>query len=338
MSVNITIFAIIFITSINCTFSVKHNSAKQYLHSLLTAIILSFALVSCGNRYANNDSLVDSLADSSDILAEDEIMADSLKSDKKNNEPQWGSLSFSTSQDALDYMNNSSNASKYSAGIFPIMAKENLPYLTKLLNSPYRRFLIVDKQSMKVVLFDKYGREELRYGIACARNYGTKHKKADSRTPEGFFSVEGIYDSTDWLFTDDNGHTSKVRGQFGPRFIRLKIPNTSQIGIHGTGAPWSIGNRVSHGCIRVTNENILNLVKKVDVGMPVIVSPSALDSKVNQNEGYNISYVSIDPAGTPRILRGHLPSSRPVTAKSDSVEITQDTPDETSISVVTDSI
>ena len=68
--------------------------------------------------------------------------------------------------------------------------------------------------------------------MACAKNYGTKHKKADSRTPEGFFEVEGIYNSTDWLYTDDDGVTSKKKGQFGPRFIRLKIPVTSQIGIH----------------------------------------------------------------------------------------------------------
>ena len=42
-------------------------------------------------------------------------------------------------------------------------------------------------------------------------NFGTKHEKGDSRTPEGLFSVEGIYDSTDWLFTDDDGVTSKKK-------------------------------------------------------------------------------------------------------------------------------
>lgn len=212
----------------------------------------------------------------------------------------WGTHTFATAQDAIKYMESSPDAGKYASGIFHRMADENLPYLTKLLNNPYDYFIVVDKQIMRVILFDKYGREVLGYGMACARNYGTKHKKADSRTPEGFFSAEGIYDSTDWLFTNDNGYTSPARGQFGPRFIRVKNPVTTQIGIHGTASPGSIGHRVSHGCIRVKNENILELVKYVTPGMPIIINPSTRDSQVNKNEGYHVSYITTDLTGQRR--------------------------------------
>lgn len=212
---------------------------------------------------------------------------------------------FATSQEALDYMQNSPYREKYEAGILPRMARENLPYTNKLLNSTYSRFLVVDKGKMKVQVYDCYGRKEIEYGIACAKNFGTKHEKGDSRTPEGFFSVEGIYDSTDWLFTDDNGVTSPKKGQFGPRFIRLRIPTTSQIGIHGTCAPWSIGSRASHGCIRVTNENILKLVEIVEVGMPVIVNPGSRDMRVNLEEGYDVPYITTDdrPIKIPKVIR-----------------------------------
>ena len=88
-----------------------------------------------------------------------------------------------------------------------------MEYAEKLVNNTHDGFIIVDKSRMKVVLFDKYGREKLSYGMACAKNYGTKHKKADSRTPEGYFTASGIYDSTEWLFTDDNGKTSPKNGQ-----------------------------------------------------------------------------------------------------------------------------
>ena len=194
-------------------------------------------------------------------------------------------LKFTSASDLKDYLAKSSKSAEYSQGIIPLIADKSLEYAQKLVNNTHDGFIIVDKSRMKVILFDKYGREKLSYGMACARNYGTKHKKADSRTPEGFFSAEGIYDSTDWLYTNDNGVTSKVKGQFGPRFIRLKCPNTSQIGIHGTGAPWSIGSRASHGCIRLTNENILELVKHVTVGMPIIVVPGRRDMEVNKSEG-----------------------------------------------------
>lgn len=42
-------------------------------------------------------------------------------------------------------------------------------------------------------------------------------------------------------------------------------------GIHGTDAPTSIGRSVSHGCIRVRNEDIETLFRIVPVGTPVYV-------------------------------------------------------------------
>lgn len=206
-------------------------------------------------------------------------------------------LQFASVQEALDYMYASPDADKYAEGILPQMAEDELSYAAKLLNSDYDKFLIIDKQLMRVGLFDRYGREILSYGIACARNYGTKHKRADSRTPEGFFSVEGIYNSTDWLFTNDQGYTSPAKGQFGPRFIRIKNPVSASIGLHGTASPGSIGRRASHGCIRVKNENILELVGFVTPGMPVIISPGKRDQQVNEREGYHVPMITMDPFG-----------------------------------------
>lgn len=204
-------------------------------------------------------------------------------------------LSFSSADEAVEYMRDSPEAARYMKGILPQMAKDAPEYCRRLLQNTHDGFIIVDKGRMKVIFYDRYGVEQHSYGMCCAKNFGTKHKKADSRTPEGFFSVEGTYDSTDWLFTDDNGVQSPKKGQFGPRFIRLATPVSSQIGIHGTCAPWSIGGRSSHGCIRIKNENILELVKLVEPGMPVIVSPGKKDMEVNAREGYNVLAVSTVP-------------------------------------------
>lgn len=211
--------------------------------------------------------------------------------------PEPPKITFSSSEEALEFMRNSPDRDRYERGILPAMARDVLPYAEKLLNNRHPRFIIVDKERMKVILYDRFGVQLESYGMACAKRYGTKHKKADSRTPEGFFEVEGIYDSTEWLFTDDNGVQSKKKGQFGPRFIRLRTPVSSQIGIHGTCAPWSIGGRSSHGCIRITNENILALVKLVEAGMPVIVSPGHKDIAVNESEGYDVPAVATVPGG-----------------------------------------
>lgn len=265
--------------------------------TLLLTTLLIVSLTACGpsDKTGTADSIVDTTTYDT-AMPVDTIPADTIP-------PAPGR--FATTQEALDYMQNSPYREKYEAGILPRMARENLPYTNKLLNSTYSRFLVVDKGKMKVQVYDCYGRKEIEYGIACAKNFGTKHEKGDSRTPEGFFSVEGIYDSTDWLFTDDNGVTSPKKGQFGPRFIRLRIPTTSQIGIHGTCAPWSIGSRASHGCIRVTNENILKLVEIVEVGMPVIVNPGSRDMRVNLEEGYDVPYITTDdrPIKIPKVIR-----------------------------------
>lgn len=220
------------------------------------------------------------------------------KEDSVPKGPQYTNHVFPTAEDAVAFMEKSPNWSEYQQGILPQMAHEELGYATKLLNSPYKRFIVVDKSKMKVILFDKYGRVEKEYGMAGPRNYGTKHKKADSRTPEGYFSAEGIYNSTDWEFTDDNGvkHPGKC---FGPRFVRVKNPVTTQVGIHGTSSPGSIGRRTSHGCIRLRDENIMDLVKYVQIGMPIIILPSERDQAVNEQEGHPTGYFNTGVAPLP---------------------------------------
>ncbi len=41
--------------------------------------------------------------------------------------------------------------------------------------------------------------------------------------------------------------------------------------IHGTNQPWTIGRAVSSGCIRLRNEDVIDLYKRVKVGAKVIV-------------------------------------------------------------------
>lgn len=41
--------------------------------------------------------------------------------------------------------------------------------------------------------------------------------------------------------------------------------------IHGTSEPWTIGTEASSGCIRLLNEDIIDLYSKVPSGAAVIV-------------------------------------------------------------------
>ena len=41
--------------------------------------------------------------------------------------------------------------------------------------------------------------------------------------------------------------------------------------IHGTNEPWSIGTNVSSGCIRMVNDDVIDLYSRVKIGAKVIV-------------------------------------------------------------------
>jgi lipoprotein-anchoring transpeptidase ErfK/SrfK len=43
--------------------------------------------------------------------------------------------------------------------------------------------------------------------------------------------------------------------------------------IHGTNQPEYIGQAISSGCIRLTNENVIDLYSRVKIGTPVVVLP-----------------------------------------------------------------
>jgi lipoprotein-anchoring transpeptidase ErfK/SrfK len=46
-------------------------------------------------------------------------------------------------------------------------------------------------------------------------------------------------------------------------------PGGGVVGVHGTDAPWLIGQAVSHGCVRLRNSDVVALRKVVRVGTPV---------------------------------------------------------------------
>jgi lipoprotein-anchoring transpeptidase ErfK/SrfK len=48
--------------------------------------------------------------------------------------------------------------------------------------------------------------------------------------------------------------------------------NGGEYAIHGTNAPGTIGGFVSHGCIRMYNEDIMDLYSRVGVGTRVVVT------------------------------------------------------------------
>jgi lipoprotein-anchoring transpeptidase ErfK/SrfK len=60
-------------------------------------------------------------------------------------------------------------------------------------------------------------------------------------------------------------------GPDNPLGARAMYLGSSIYRIHGTAEPWTIGQAVSSGCIRMTNEDVTHLYEQVGVGTKVVV-------------------------------------------------------------------
>jgi len=70
------------------------------------------------------------------------------------------------------------------------------------------------------------------------------------------------------------GHYLPARMDGGPENplgARAMYLGSTLYRIHGTNAPWTIGSAVSSGCIRMRNEDVVDLYDRVNIGTRVIV-------------------------------------------------------------------
>jgi peptidoglycan hydrolase-like protein with peptidoglycan-binding domain len=84
-------------------------------------------------------------------------------------------------------------------------------------------------------------------------------------TPEGKFRIKSKVVNPRW---SGGGHAKPVNGgdknnPLGYRWIGLTIGDKNKYGIHGNNNPYSIGQNVSRGCIRMLNSDVEELYRKV---------------------------------------------------------------------------
>ena len=129
--------------------------------------------------------------------------------------------------------------------------------------------LIVDTQSTYLYLVLGQGKA-LRYGIGVGR---------EGFTWSGAERVTKMAEWPDWNPPEE----MIVRQPYLPRFMaggetnplgaRALYLGKTIYRIHGTNQPSTIGTFVSSGCIRLTNEDVMDLYTRVKVGTRVVVLP-----------------------------------------------------------------
>jgi hypothetical protein len=94
-------------------------------------------------------------------------------------------------------------------------------------------------------------------------------------TPTGIYEVvEKRYMPT-WVNPDPTGWGASMPasippGPSNPLGVRALNWSAEAIRFHGTSATYSLGYNASHGCVRLSNEEVVGLYDLVDVGTPIV--------------------------------------------------------------------
>jgi lipoprotein-anchoring transpeptidase ErfK/SrfK len=117
--------------------------------------------------------------------------------------------------------------------------------------------LVVDLDRQRAVLY-----RSRRLVFEAPVGVGTR----EAPTPRGQFYIRDKLDGFGNSFYGPIAFGTSARSA-----VLTDWPNGGYIGIHGTNEPQLIPGRVSHGCVRMRNEDILRLARLMPVGTPLTI-------------------------------------------------------------------
>lgn len=144
-------------------------------------------------------------------------------------------------------------------------------------------FIVMSKKDYYLYVYEAQGVDTVmvaRFDACFSLKKGQKEASGDMRTPhctiDDPFTITEIKDASTWEhdFGDGRGPIKS----YGDYFLRLKTGH-SGIGIHGsTNNVESVPGRASEGCIRLHDEDIVDLAENYAfVGMKVIIKAEDVD-------------------------------------------------------------
>ncbi|MBL8694006.1 MAG: L,D-transpeptidase [Planctomycetes bacterium] len=137
---------------------------------------------------------------------------------------------------------------------------------------PGGRKLRVPVDSLEVIVHKNSKALELRLGEYLLECWRIGIGKPVSPTPTGSFEIQEIVkldvaerSATRWVRPEDGRELffGDPEYPFGTRFLRFSEPY-QHYGIHGTDTDAAIGAEISHGCVRMRNEDVAELASYLD--------------------------------------------------------------------------
>ena len=138
---------------------------------------------------------------------------------------------------------------------------------TAELRSKYRYLITISRPQFRLRLF---------VGLKLAKTYRISVGRAGYDTPAGLYRIRNKAANPAW-YVPDKPWAGRLAGRIVPPGPKNPIKARwmgiyNEAGIHGTDAVKSIGRRASHGCIRMTIPDVVDLYDRVPVGTPVYIA------------------------------------------------------------------
>jgi lipoprotein-anchoring transpeptidase ErfK/SrfK len=170
----------------------------------------------------------------------------------------------------------------------------NAPYAAATIPESYRRHIVSyhRKEAAGTIVVDtdarylylvQAGGKAIRYGVTVGE---------DAQVWSGVAKIGNMTEWPQWVPTQGEHERLGPLPKFvaggphnpmGARALYLfEGGKDTLFRVHGTNQPEYIGQAISSGCIRMTNEDVIDLYNRVKVGTPVVVlAPGHGDTPVN---------------------------------------------------------
>ena len=154
----------------------------------------------------------------------------------------------------------------------------------ELRKNQANRFIVMSMKDYYLYVYEGQGADTVllaRYDCAFSQKKGNKQQRGDMKTPHctmtNPFKITEIKDASSWVH--DFGDGRGAIKSYGNYFLRLLTDPHKGIGIHGsTNNEESVPGRASEGCIRLKDEDIIDLRKNYAfVGMKVVIKAEDKD-------------------------------------------------------------
>ena len=135
------------------------------------------------------------------------------------------------------------------------------------LSKAYGTIITIDRANFKLRLFKD---------LKLSKSYGVAVGMPAYPTPTGRYTITNKAVNPAWTapnspwagaYANETVAGGSAENPLKARWMGI----VNGVGIHGTGAPGSIGSRASHGCIRMTVPDVVDLYPRVPVGTPVLI-------------------------------------------------------------------